>query len=70
MVKQVQLDIGYGKPPNQNKYYFNELEVGEEKLIMGKYDLVRVAANTYSRKHGVKVIAVRTPKEILIKRLK
>ena len=70
MVIHREYRIGYGKPPNKNKYYFNELEIGQEKTIIGTYRLVLVAARSYSNKNNVKIIAINNKKNILIKRIK
>ena len=61
--------IGYAKPPYNGKYGFNSMNIGDEKEIEGKYNLIRVAAKTHSVRYGIKVIAIKIKKGALVKRI-
>lgn len=44
---------------NKSKYGFSQLEEGNQKEVTGCYDIIQMCAKSYSRRHNVKIIALR-----------
>lgn len=41
-------------PPNQNKYNWHLIKLGEEIFIDGDFHLIRTAANSYGKNHDIR----------------
>lgn len=54
--------------PNRTKYFFGELKLNESKTLSGDYRLIRVSANGFCIRHGVRLLV--TKKDNLVEVLR